>query len=156
MKAFANSEVAKVFKSYSRETRTRLMFLRQLIFDTAAETEGVGQLEETLKWGEPAYSTKESRSGTTIRIAGKRSDRQKYAMYFHCQTNLIETFRTVFPDEFSYEGNRAIIFDEDDEVPVKELSVCISAALTYHRRPKFLPASAKAPSGEAQGWRRKR
>jgi hypothetical protein len=112
------------------------MFLRQLIFDPAAETEGVGQLEETLKWGEPAYSTKESSSGTTIRIAGKRSDRQKYAMYFHCQTNLIETFRTVFPDEFSYEGNRAIIFDEDDEVPVKELSVCISAALTYHRRKK--------------------
>ena len=112
------------------------MFLRQLIFDTAAETEGVGELEETLKWGEPAYVTKESKSGTTIRIDRKRSHGTKYAMYFHCQTNLIDTFRTVFPDKFTYEGNRAIVFDEHDEVPVKELRVCISAALTYHSGPK--------------------
>ena len=33
------------------------MFLRQLIFETAAATEVVGELEETLKWGEPSYLT---------------------------------------------------------------------------------------------------
>jgi hypothetical protein len=132
--AFANSEVAKIFKSYPTKARSRLMFLRQLIFDTAAKTEGVGEVEESLKWGEPSYVTKAPRSGTPIRIDCRKADSNKYAMYFHCQTNLIKTFRTVFPNEFTYEGNRAIIFDEDDEVPVKELAVCISAALTYHSR----------------------
>jgi hypothetical protein len=37
-------------------------------------------------------------------------------------------------DKFRYEGNRAILFRVDDKVPVRELSHCISMALTYHSR----------------------
>ncbi len=112
------------------------MLLRQLIFDTAAATEGVGKLEETLKWGEPSYLTMESKSGTTIRINMKKSQSGQYAMYFNCQTTLVATFRQLYPSEFTYEGNRAILFHEDDEIPVKELGNCISMALTYHRNKK--------------------
>lgn len=54
-------------------------------------------------------------------------------MYFHCQTSLVETFRTLFPDDFMFEGNRAIVFRESDVVPIDALSFCIAAALTYHR-----------------------
>ena len=131
MKPFPNSEVAAAFNAYPKEMRKKLLFLRQLIFDTASETEGVGELEETLKWGQPAYLTTKSKSGSTIRIDGKNET--QYAMYVHCQTNLIETFRTLFPKEFTYEGNRSIVFDENDSVPVENLSFCISLALTYHR-----------------------
>lgn len=106
------------------------MFLRELIFETAAETEGIGELEETLKWGQPSYLTK-SKSGSTIRIDATKTPGQ-YAMYFHCQSNLVETFREMFPKQFRYEGNRAIIFDETDEIPVNELRHCIRLALTYH------------------------
>lgn len=52
----------------------------------------------------------------------------------HCRTNLVDTFRAAFPDTFTFEGNRAIVFDEGERGPVKELAVCISAALTYHRK----------------------
>ena len=133
MKPFGNSEVAAVFSAYPKEMKKKLMLLRQLIFDTASGTEGVGELEETLKWGEPAYLTTKSKSGSTVRIDWKRSNPAQYAMYFHCQTNLIETFRTIFPSQFKYEGNRSIVFNRDDEVPVKELKVCVAMALTYHR-----------------------
>ena len=85
VRAFANSAVARVFKSYPRKTRSKLLVLRQLIFDAAAETEGVGELEESLKWGEPAYTTKASKSGTTIRIDCQKSDSGKYAMYLRGQ-----------------------------------------------------------------------
>lgn len=112
--------------------RHRLMQLRQLILDTAAEIDGVGELEEALRWGEPAFITSESKSGSTIRIDRRKSSDTQYAMYFHCGTNLVDTFRTVFPNEFKYEGNRAIIFDEDDRVPVEALKTCIVWALTYH------------------------
>jgi hypothetical protein len=54
-------------------------------------------------------------------------------MYFNCQTTLVETFRTLFPKDFRFEGNRAIVFDELDEVPRDSLVFCIAAALTYHR-----------------------
>jgi hypothetical protein len=41
-KNIKNPEVAAVFKSYPQKIRAKLMFLRQLIFDTAAATKGVG------------------------------------------------------------------------------------------------------------------
>ena len=50
------------------------------------------------------------------------------------QHGLVDTFRTAFPDTFTFEGNRAIVFDQGDRVPVRELTVCIATALTYHRK----------------------
>ena len=132
MKKIRNPEVAAVFAAYPGKTRAKLMFLRQLILDVAAETQGVGPLEETLKWGQPSYLTTKSRSGSTIRIDSIKSRDGGYAMYFHCQTTLVDTFREMYRGEFEFEGNRCIVFDESDEIPVQELSHCISLALTYH------------------------
>ena len=132
MKRISDPHVARVFNRYPKKMKQKLMKLRQLIFDVAAKTKDVGQLEETLKWGEPAYLTSESKSGSLIRIDVKKSDPSKYAMYFHCQTNLVDSFRTLFPDVLSYEKNRAIVFEENERVPVNELRTCISMALTYH------------------------
>ncbi len=126
--------VALVFDGYPPKIRQRLLALRSLILRTAAATEGVGELQETLKWGEPAYLTAESGSGSTIRIGWKKSRPSEYAMYFNCNTNLVETFRTQYPNRFRYEGNRAIVFGEGEPVPQSELRSCVRAALTYHRR----------------------
>ena len=112
--------------------RTKMLALRALILDTAAAIPAVGPIDETLKWGEPAYVTAVSKSGSTLRIDSKRSDPTRYAVYFHCQTNLIETFRTLFPNDFTFEGNRAIVFELDDKLPIDALRTCVAAALTYH------------------------
>ena len=134
MKPFKTVAVARVFDSYPPLMRDKLLALRELIFRVARSTDGVGEIEETLKWGEPAYVTTASKSGSTIRIAWKKSRPAQYAMYFHCQTNLVETFKTLFPSDFRFEGNRAIIFDESDLVPTDALRFCIAAALTYHQK----------------------
>jgi hypothetical protein len=133
MRPFNNSAVAEVFNHYPPTARRKLMTLRELIFQTAASTTGVGEIEETLKWGEPAYLTTKSKSGSTIRIDWKQSNPSHYAMYFHCQTNLVETFRTLFPEEFVFEGNRAIVFDISEDPATDSVSFCIAAALSYHR-----------------------
>jgi len=99
--AFKNTAVAETFESYPPQIRSKLLTLRELIYRTAAQTDGVGDLEETLKWGEPAYLTI-NKSGSTIRLGWKKSAPAQYALYFHCQTNLIETFRTLFPNEFKF------------------------------------------------------
>jgi hypothetical protein len=39
----------------------------------------------------------------------------------------------MYPNEFKFEGNRAIVFEENDVVPTGQLSSCIEAALTYHQ-----------------------
>ena len=133
MTPIKNVAVAQVFEDYPPAIRRKLLALRELIFEVAASTDGVGKREETLKWGEPAYVTEQSKSGSTVRIAWKKSSPKNYAMYFHCQTNLVETFRRLFPSDFKFEGNRAIVFHEFDEAPTEALSSCIAAALTYHR-----------------------
>ena len=129
---FARPDVARAFRAYPAPIRRRLLRLRGLIFDTAASL-GVGRLEETLRWGEPAYVTTTG-SGSTIRINRRRQSPTQYAMYFHCRTSLVDTFRAAFPDTFTFEGNRAIILDQRERVPARELAVCISTALTYHRK----------------------
>jgi len=109
-----------------------LLEVRRLILGTAANTAGVGAVEETLKWGQPSYLTLLSKSGSTIRIDRVKNGAADYAMYFHCQTTLVDSFRLMFRDTFKYEGNRAIVFNEDDAVPVDALRQCIAMALTYH------------------------
>jgi hypothetical protein len=135
MRRISDSAVASVFKAYPPVLRSKLMALRELVFDTAAQTEGVGRLTETLKWGQPSYLTEETGSGTTVRI-----DRLKagdgYAVYFHCQSGLVGQFRELYPDTFNYEGKRAILFAAGDRVPARELRHCIALALTHHSRKK--------------------
>ena len=119
------------------------MYLRQIILETAAETDGVGSIEETLKWSEPAYVTSATGSGSTIRIDWKKKEPNQYAMYFNCKTNLVETFRTLFPNDFTFEGNRAIVFQDADEIPTDSLKFCIAAALTYHLKSSRAPKVAR-------------
>ena len=135
MNNIENSEVAEVFGNYPEPVRNKLLQLRQLVLDTASETEGVAEVEETLKWGEPSYLTK---TGSTIRIDWKESNPNVYAMYFHCKTTLVDTFKELYRDQFEFDGNRAIVFDASDAVPVNELKQCISLSLNYHRV-KHLP-----------------
>ncbi|WP_424192543.1 DUF1801 domain-containing protein [Ampullimonas aquatilis] len=132
MLPITHPQVASKFASYPPLMRDKLLALRELIYATAAATTGVGELEETLKWGEPAYLTSASKSGSTIRIDWKPKQPEQYAMYFHCQTNLVDTFRTLFPNDFHFVGHRSIVFDTDEVVPHKELAYCIAMALTYH------------------------
>jgi Domain of unknown function (DU1801) len=137
MTPIKNATVAIVFDSYPAPMRRRLLALRELIFKTAAVTPGVGELEETLKWGEPAYLTSKSRTGSTIRLGWKKSKPTQVAMYFNCQTTLVETFRSLFPDDFEFEGKRALVFTESAPVPTDALCLCIATALTYHlKRPQ--------------------
>ena len=131
---FQSEAVAEVFSRYPKRIKQRLLAVRDMIFAVAKETPGVGRLQETLKWGEPAYVTAESGSGSTIRIDQRKGSEDQYAIYFHCQTTLVDTFRTLFPDAFTFEGNRAIVFSEGQAVPKKELKHCIRMALTYHQR----------------------
>ena len=131
-----NPEVEALFESYPKEIKSRLLSLRRLIFDVASRTDGVGKLEETLKWGQPSYLTTQTQSGSLVRIDQIKSQEGKYAMYFHCQTTLVDTFKEMYRDQFEFGGNRSIIFNVKDKVPVEELSHCVSMVLTYHLNKK--------------------
>ena len=129
-----NPAVAEKFASYSPDVREKLLALRALVLETAAVTPGVGRIEETLKWGQPSYLTPETRSGTTVRIDAYPGG--GVAMFVHCQTNLVETYKAHYPG-LEYEGVRAVVMrDRLDEAALRH---CVALALTYHRRGQRRP-----------------
>lgn len=145
---FRDRNVAKVFAAYPEDARAKLLTLRAIIFETAKAIDGVGPLEETLKWGQPSYLTTESGSGSTIRIDREKSD-GRIAMYFHCQTDLVPTFRELYTTQMEYGGNRSILFKVATRFPEKALRHCIGLALTYHVRktpPRKVASARKAAS----------
>ncbi len=129
-------DVEKVFDAYPESIREKMRVLRELVLETAREIDGLTGLEETLKWGEPSYLTK---NGSTLRMDWKSKTPDQYAMYFKCTSRLVETFKLIFDGTFTFEGNRAIVFHIDDDLPVDALKACIRATLTYHKI-KHLPA----------------
>jgi len=129
MQKIENQLLAKAYGTFSVEVREKLFVLRQLIFDVALNSEPPIAIEETLKWAEPAYLCQQ---GSTIRLGSKHAG--EYAIYFNCNTQLLENFREVFGDDFNYEGNRAIVFTLDEDLNQAGLKQCISVALTYHKR----------------------
>lgn len=120
----------EVLANYPDSIRGKMQFLRDLVIETAEETEGVDELEETLKWGEPSFVAK---NGSTLRMDWKAKTPDQYAMYFQCSSRLVDTFRMAFDQKFQYEGNRAIVFQLNQEIPVAALKECIKATLTYHK-----------------------
>ncbi len=127
--------VNAVFANYPNFVRDKMQHLRELVIETADETEGVTVLEETLKWGEPSYITK---NGSTLRMDWKEKTPDQYAMYFQCTSRLVDTFRLVFDHKFKYEGKRAIVFELNQKIPELELKECIKASLTYHNVKKLI------------------
>ncbi len=126
--------VAAVYDAYPAQARKRLLALRQLIFNTAARQPGIGPLTETLKWGEPAYLTQATKSGTTIRLGWSPKHPSAASLFVSCQTSLIEDWRAQYARDLTFIGNREIRFPLGQPLPAAPVRHCIAMALTYHQR----------------------
>ncbi len=129
---FQDPQVAAQFDRYPAAVKKKMLALRELVFAVAAQNPAIGALKETLKWSEPAYLTVQTRSGSTVRMDWKPKTPEQLALYFNCNTGLVDTFRSLFPEDFQFEGNRAILLKMSEPLLKKELQFCIAAALTYH------------------------
>lgn len=116
-------------ENYPDTVKQKMENLRKLVRIVAQECENIDKLVETLKWNEPSFITKH---GSTLRMDWKEKTPNQYAMYFQCSSRLVDTFKMIFENKFQYEGNRAIIFQLDQDIPIAELNECIKATLNYH------------------------
>ena len=126
---FEDYYVQKVFETFSPDQNTYLLKIRQLIFDTQKELAPNELLNENLKWNQPTYTAK---NGTAIRLDQFGPD--KIAIFFHCQTTLVEQFRKIFADTLDFTKNRSIIFPTTEDLPMDELKICIQIGLTYRQK----------------------
>lgn len=125
--------VADAMTACPPSARTQLDALRALIFETAAVTPEVGEIEETLKWGQPSYLTHRPKSGTTIRLGWDEAG-TRISLFVHCQTSLVDAWRDRYGDTLTLIGNREIALPTDQPLPRAALQHCIAMALTYHLR----------------------
>ena len=123
-------EVKAAFEAMPMPARQGCMTLRELIFEVAAQTREAGQISEELRWGQPAYLTQETKSGTTIRLG--RGKPNGFALLVHCQTSLIEDFRPLAPEGTRFDGSRAVLFADVSDVDKSAMRLLIHSALTYH------------------------
>ena len=128
------ADIKAKFDSYPKNVRESLLELRHLVLQVAAE-EKLGEVEESLKWGQPSYRTKD---GSPLRIDWKSKTPNEYAMYFNCSTRLVDTFRELYRDELQFQENREITFNLGENLPERAVRQCVSIALQYHKV-KHLP-----------------
>lgn len=129
-----DDSVREKFTHYPERVAQVLLNIRALIFNAAKESD-INNLEETLKWGEPSYL---SGIGSTIRFDWKTKHPEQFCIYFNCKTSLVDTFKELYGNTFTFQGNRALVFQLDQEIPTKALAHCLSLSLTY-KKIKHLP-----------------
>ena len=50
----------------------------------------------------------------------------EYKLLFHCGTKLVDTFKDLYPNVLTFEGNRAIVLHKTADLPIAPLKHCIS------------------------------
>ncbi|WP_146346610.1 DUF1801 domain-containing protein [Falsiphaeobacter marinintestinus] len=127
------NDVAAAFAAFPPQARAGLLALREQIFAVASETPGVGRVSEELRWGQPAYLTPETKSGSTVRLGVPKTG--GFALYVHCRTRLIHDFCAMAGPTWQVEGTRAVLFADKDQTSDPAIRDLIRNALTYHRHP---------------------
>jgi len=124
-----SDEISLRFDQYPKQVRHALVALRALILKTASDL-GAGEVDETLKWGEPSFSVK---YGSPVRLDWKEKTPEQYYLFFNCKSRLVETYRELYSDTLVFEGNRAIVLSLSEPVREQAVEHCLRLALTYHK-----------------------
>lgn len=68
-----------------------------------------------------------------MRLHDVRGAPGRFGVFVSCNTTLVATYRSLYPDLYAFDGRRALIFRVEDPLPVGPLSHCLALALRYHR-----------------------
>lgn len=113
--------------------RDQFNAMRELILIAGQEAD-VGPIEESLKWGQPAWRPKRPRQGSTLRLSWLDKTPQALALYVDCKTTLSATMREIYPLEFEYETNRALRLSIGPPLPAQAIDHLARLTFTYHRK----------------------
>ena len=120
---------SEAWKRIPRELIPLADKIRSLIFSSARELE-LDYLSLTTKWGEASFV---SSKGVTIRLAAYKHQQGALGVFFPCSSTMIQNCKELFPEEFEYEKQRAIILSKEGKLNTLTLELVIRAALNYHR-----------------------
>ncbi len=129
-----SEQIAEVVEHYPPQAKKVFKQVRGLVVNAANAISGLDNTTETLKWGEPSYLAE---GGSTVRMKWTEKHPDQFSLFFNCNSILVETFREIYKDEFTYDGNRALSFGLNDPIPEEALEHCLSMAMQYHKLKKL-------------------
>ncbi|KEJ89461.1 hypothetical protein [Sulfitobacter donghicola] len=107
--------------------------IRKLIL-AAAKDANVGPVEESLKWGQPAWRPKRPRQGSTLRLNWQGIPSHPLVLYVDCKTTLSATMREIYPTEFEYEKNRGLGLPDGSPLPLQAIDHLARLTFCYHQK----------------------
>ena len=132
---YASKLFTKAVSDYPADVADKLLLLKSYIYEQAQLNPKIGKIEESFKWGNLSYVS-ENRSGTPIRIASEKKPFGFIGLYVNCSTTVISDIKLIYGDRFLYDGNRALLFAKDDQLPEEEIRHVIDLILGYHLNKK--------------------
>ncbi|WP_267166705.1 hypothetical protein [Sulfitobacter sp. F26169L] len=105
--------------------------MRALILLAALDA-NVGPLEESLKWGQPAWRPKRARQGSTLRLNWQDNSPHTIVLFVDCKTNISATIHEIYPTDFEYESGRALRLTLGAPLPVQAIDHLARITFTYH------------------------
>jgi hypothetical protein len=112
--------------------QNHLVAIRRIAHDVADAAE-TGPLEESLKWGQPAWRPHNSRTGSTLRLNWSPAAPDRLMAFVDCKTDLAAQMSTRFPGRFHNDCRRALAFDLVEPLPEDAIWQLALLTFTYHR-----------------------
>lgn len=103
------------------------------VFVNVAQEANVGPLDESLKWGQPAWRPRAPRMGSTLRMDWNEDVPGQLALFVDCKTDLAARMRDLYPDLPGNDGQRRIVIDLDAPLPEQAIAHLAEMTFGYHR-----------------------
>ncbi|NNE53876.1 MAG: DUF1801 domain-containing protein [Sulfitobacter sp.] len=117
--------------SWSDEAQAAAWACRTL-FHGIAQERGVGPLQESLKWGQPAWRPAKPRTGSTLRMDWNEGTPDRLNLFVDCKTDLAARMDDLYPDLAFNDGRRHLAIGLGDPLPEQALAHLAEMTFCYH------------------------
>jgi len=129
----APAPLLAIVEAWPAPAQSTLWTCRTLFHQIAAEN-GLGPLDESLKWGQPAWRPTKPRTGSTLRMGWSPGMPDRLSFFVDCKTDLAARMRDIYPDFSDNDGQRQLTVTLDAPLPEQALSHLAEMTFTYHLR----------------------
>ncbi len=119
--------------SWPDAAQQSLLTCRQMFHDIAAKA-AIGPLEESLKWGQPAWRPKKPRTGSTLRMDWSPKYPTHLSLFVDCKTDLAARIQNLYPTFPQNDGRRHLAFPLAAPLPEQAIAHLAEMTFGYHRK----------------------
>lgn len=125
-------DILKHTETWPTAAQAQFQEVRCIVYDVALASD-IGPLDESLKWGQPAWRPKRPRIGSTLRVNWSPQSSTQLCAFVDCKTDLAAQMDVRFPGQFANDGRRALAFDLQTPLDHTAIWQLAHLTLTYHR-----------------------